>query len=186
MITHEMMKLAVTGTASPRRVTEIAEKMAVRSRLPPAKSTMMFASFRPRPVRVMMPTIMPAAAITGITERAPMAPRASASPDALGRQPGLAVQETEHERETRGVDHGPERRVMPMDMNTTIAMRELKWYPNRSSSLPTGLTSSVHRPGLEPPGVHFDGEDDAEVVEDRGDRGPDRAPAGRRRPAARR
>ena len=90
----------------------MAEKMAVKIRLPPAKSTMMFASFRPSPVRVMIPTIMPAAAITGMTDRAPIAP-ARARPDAPWGQPGLAVQEAQHEGEPGGVDHGAERRVCP-------------------------------------------------------------------------
>ena len=79
MITQEMMKLAVTGTARPSRVTAIAENTAVSARLPPAIVTMMFASLRPSPVRVMTPTMIPAAAITGITESAPVAPAARAS-----------------------------------------------------------------------------------------------------------
>jgi hypothetical protein len=41
---------------------------------------MMPASLRPSPVSVMTPTMIPAAAITGITESAPVAPSASAPP----------------------------------------------------------------------------------------------------------
>jgi hypothetical protein len=38
------------------------------------------ASFSPSPVRVMTPTMIPATAITAITESAPVAPAASAPP----------------------------------------------------------------------------------------------------------
>ena len=126
MMTHEMMKLAVTGTASPSRITEIAEKMAVRSRLPPAKSTMMLASFRPRPVSVMTPTISPAAAMTGMTDSAPVAPVASASKMRRG-----VIQEARSRKlstNARIVAYTTARNgVMPMAMNTTMAARELKW-----------------------------------------------------------
>ena len=101
-----------------------------------------------------------------------MAPSGERVPDAPGRQPGLAVQETEDKCEARRVDHGPERchahghEHHDRDEGTEVVAEPQQQFADR-------LDVHLHRPGLEPPGVHFDGEDDAEVVEDRGNGGPD-------------
>ncbi len=68
----------MTGTASPRIQTESAVSTTVRKRRPPASSTIRSAIFSPKPVRVKMPTMIPAVAVVAATERVPFAPASSA------------------------------------------------------------------------------------------------------------
>ena len=85
-MTAAMMNDAVTGTASPSRITAIAAKNVVNSSImvglfdsTSARSTMIPDRSSPRPVIVSTATISPAEAQVAATGRTPDAPLASAA-----------------------------------------------------------------------------------------------------------
>src|SRR3990172_6885029 len=73
-MTAQMMYEAVTGTASPTTQTMSEVYTAVSSSEPPAYSMMMALNFRPRPVSVTTPTMMPAPAQVAATLSTPVEP----------------------------------------------------------------------------------------------------------------
>ena len=83
-MTAAMMYEAVTGTASPSIRTANAEYSTVRKSCPPAKATMSPAIFRPSPVSVTVPTMIPAVAVVAATGRTLLPPVVSASKSLRG------------------------------------------------------------------------------------------------------
>ena len=77
----------MTGTASPSSQTASAEYSTVSTSVPPASATISPAIFRPSPVSVTTPTMMPAVAVVAAT------PRMSRPPDrsAMTRRDGVSA-----------------------------------------------------------------------------------------------
>src|SRR5262245_17113288 len=78
-MTAEMMYDAVTGTASPRIQTAIAENSTVSGNDPTAIPTISPAALNPNPVIVTTPTMIPATAVVASTGNTSMPPAITAS-----------------------------------------------------------------------------------------------------------
>ncbi len=117
MITQLITKEAVTGTARPSTDTASAAKIAVKMRtavgfslIERAESTRIEFSCRPRPVRVIIAAMTPAAAHTAATASTPRTPVANAAVQLQRGQAVFAVQVRQHDLHQGGVDDRPDRR----------------------------------------------------------------------------
>ena len=126
MITAAMMKLAVTGTASPRMSTATADRIAVMVSDPPAASTISEDIFSPRPVSVMTATMMPAAAQVAAIGRTPRAPATSASHTRRGPIRSR-LSRNEHRNAATVATSTARNGEKPTASSTTMRISDEKW-----------------------------------------------------------
>ena len=116
----------MTGTASPSIQTATAAYATVRNTLPPASATRMPASFKPSPVSVTTPTMMPAVAVVAATDSTLLPPSSSAASSRRGMSADserTKLRPMAHSVAKKTARNG----VMPDTSSTTISTSGRNW-----------------------------------------------------------